>query len=61
MSEKVNLERLLLNRTVSHPTLNIGANDGLVSVESSKWGVYKATLDNVNHLYVSVQEQTFYP
>ncbi|KAL8279855.1 hypothetical protein RQP46_007705 [Phenoliferia psychrophenolica] len=27
-----------------------GPNDGLVSVESSKWGEYKATLNNVNHL-----------
>lgn len=27
-----------------------GPNDGLVSVESSKWGEYIATLDNVNHL-----------
>ncbi|KAK4703384.1 triacylglycerol lipase, partial [Phenoliferia sp. Uapishka_3] len=27
-----------------------GANDGLVSVESSKWGQYQATLTNVNHL-----------
>lgn len=27
-----------------------GINDGLVSVESSKWGQYKATLQNVNHL-----------
>ena len=27
-----------------------GPYDGLVSVESSKWGEYKATLDNVNHL-----------
>ncbi|KAI4274993.1 MAG: hypothetical protein L6R38_005987 [Xanthoria sp. 2 TBL-2021] len=27
-----------------------GANDGLVSVESSKWGDYKGTLVNVNHL-----------
>lgn len=29
-----------------------GENDGLVSVESSKWGEYQATLQNVNHLYV---------
>lgn len=27
-----------------------GPNDGLVSVESAKWGEYKATLLNVNHL-----------
>lgn len=27
-----------------------GPNDGLVSVESSKWGVYKGTLLGVNHL-----------
>ncbi|GAA6055912.1 hypothetical protein JCM3770_002357 [Rhodotorula araucariae] len=27
-----------------------GANDGLVSVESAKWGDYRATLHNVNHL-----------
>lgn len=27
-----------------------GANDGLVSVESSKWGEYKGTLIDVNHL-----------
>ncbi|KAK4057776.1 lipase 2 [Microbotryomycetes sp. JL221] len=27
-----------------------GANDGLVSVTSAKWGVHKATLTNVNHL-----------
>ncbi|KAF8578410.1 alpha/beta-hydrolase [Ramaria rubella] len=27
-----------------------GPNDGLVSVESSKWGVYLGTLDNVSHL-----------
>jgi len=27
-----------------------GANDGLVSVESSKWGVYKGTLVDVTHL-----------
>lgn len=27
-----------------------GANDGLVSVESAKWGEYQATLHNVNHL-----------
>jgi len=27
-----------------------GANDGLVSVASAKWGEYKATLQNVNHL-----------
>lgn len=27
-----------------------GPNDGLVSVESAKWGEYKATLNNVNHL-----------
>ncbi|KAL8765090.1 MAG: hypothetical protein Q9209_007713 [Squamulea sp. 1 TL-2023] len=27
-----------------------GANDGLVSVESSQWGVYKGTLVNVSHL-----------
>ncbi|KAL8777298.1 MAG: hypothetical protein Q9213_007925 [Squamulea squamosa] len=27
-----------------------GANDGLVSVESSKWGDYKGTLVNVSHL-----------
>ena len=27
-----------------------GPNDGLVSVESSKWGSYKGTLDNVSHL-----------
>ncbi|KAK0614986.1 Alpha/Beta hydrolase protein [Bombardia bombarda] len=27
-----------------------GPNDGLVSVESSKWGVYKGTLVGVNHL-----------
>jgi triacylglycerol lipase len=27
-----------------------GPNDGLVSVESSKWGTYKGTLSGVNHL-----------
>ncbi|KWU47427.1 alpha/beta-hydrolase [Rhodotorula sp. JG-1b] len=27
-----------------------GANDGLVSVDSAKWGEYRATLENVNHL-----------
>lgn len=27
-----------------------GANDGLVSVASSKWGDYKGTLVNVSHL-----------
>ncbi|CAL8582850.1 lipase 2 [Xanthoria parietina] len=27
-----------------------GANDGLVSVESSRWGEYKGTLVNVSHL-----------
>lgn len=27
-----------------------GDNDGLVSVESSKWGDYKGTLENVSHL-----------
>ncbi|GAA5933651.1 hypothetical protein JCM3775_003762 [Rhodotorula graminis] len=27
-----------------------GPNDGLVSVESAKWGDYRATLHNVNHL-----------
>lgn len=27
-----------------------GANDGLVSVESSRWGVYKGTIMGVNHL-----------
>ncbi|GAA5908960.1 hypothetical protein JCM6882_004955 [Rhodosporidiobolus microsporus] len=27
-----------------------GPNDGLVSVQSAKWGEYKATLHNVNHL-----------
>ncbi|SCV70626.1 BQ2448_3388 [Microbotryum intermedium] len=27
-----------------------GANDGLVSVQSAKWGDYQATLNNVNHL-----------
>ncbi|KAK5661686.1 hypothetical protein OQA88_9786 [Cercophora sp. LCS_1] len=27
-----------------------GPNDGLVSVESSKWGTYKGTLLGVNHL-----------
>lgn len=27
-----------------------GENDGLVSVESSKWGDYKGTLENVSHL-----------
>ncbi len=27
-----------------------GANDGLVSVASSKWGVYKGTLVGVSHL-----------
>ena len=27
-----------------------GANDGLVSVESSRWGTYKGTLSNVSHL-----------
>jgi hypothetical protein len=27
-----------------------GANDGLVSVQSSQWGDYKGTLDNVSHL-----------
>jgi len=27
-----------------------GPNDGLVSVESSMWGEYKGTLDNVSHL-----------
>lgn len=33
---------------VGHATA--GANDGLVSVESAKWGDYRATLHNVNHL-----------
>lgn len=28
----------------------IGPNDGLVSVESAKWGTYERTLENVNHL-----------
>lgn len=27
-----------------------GPNDGLVSVASSRWGVYKGTLINVSHL-----------
>jgi len=27
-----------------------GPNDGLVSVESSQWGKYQGTLDNVSHL-----------
>jgi triacylglycerol lipase len=27
-----------------------GENDGLVSVQSSQWGEYKGTLDNVSHL-----------
>ena len=27
-----------------------GPNDGLVSVESSKWGTYKGTLNHVSHL-----------
>lgn len=27
-----------------------GANDGLVSVESCKWGEYKGTLNHVSHL-----------
>lgn len=27
-----------------------GPNDGLVSVQSSQWGDYKGTLDNVSHL-----------
>ncbi|KAG8937025.1 hypothetical protein FRC03_004091 [Tulasnella sp. 419] len=27
-----------------------GANDGLVSIESSKWGTYLGTLDDVSHL-----------
>ncbi|KAK6429947.1 lipase 2 [Oleoguttula sp. CCFEE 5521] len=27
-----------------------GANDGLVSVESSRWGKYQGTLDDVSHL-----------
>lgn len=27
-----------------------GPNDGLVSVQSSQWGEYKGTLDNVSHL-----------
>jgi triacylglycerol lipase len=27
-----------------------GPNDGLVSVESSKWGTYKGTLVDVSHL-----------
>ena len=27
-----------------------GPNDGLVSVESSKWGEYRGTLANVSHL-----------
>ena len=27
-----------------------GPNDGLVSVESSKWGTYKGTLVGVSHL-----------
>ena len=27
-----------------------GDNDGLVSIDSSKWGTYKGTLDNVSHL-----------
>ena len=27
-----------------------GENDGLVSVESAKWGDYQGTLENVNHL-----------
>ncbi|KAK1750811.1 lipase 2 [Echria macrotheca] len=37
---------------VSHRLLNQleGPNDGLVSVESSKWGTYKGTLLGVNHL-----------
>ena len=27
-----------------------GSNDGLVSVQSSQWGKYQGTLDNVSHL-----------
>lgn len=27
-----------------------GENDGLVSVDSSKWGTYKGTLKDVSHL-----------
>lgn len=27
-----------------------GPNDGLVSVDSSRWGTYKGTLDEVSHL-----------
>lgn len=27
-----------------------GENDGMVSVESSKWGEYQGTLKNVNHM-----------
>lgn len=27
-----------------------GANDGLVSVDSARWGTYKGTLEGVNHL-----------
>lgn len=27
-----------------------GPNDGLVSVESSRWGEYQGTLDGVSHL-----------
>lgn len=27
-----------------------GPNDGLVSVQSSRWGLYKGTLEDVNHL-----------
>lgn len=38
-SEKLNISSILS-----------GANDGLVSVESAKWGEYQATLHNVNHL-----------
>lgn len=37
----------------SLPLASAGANDGLVSIESAKWGQYQATLNNVNHLYVS--------
>lgn len=31
-----------------------GDNDGLVSVTSAKWGIYKGTLANCNHLDVSI-------
>lgn len=37
----------LSHRVIEHRE---GPNDGLVSVKSSKWGVYKGTLSGVNHL-----------